>query len=530
MVFKNRTQIPEDFRINKRVIADKYICNGKLKTWKGEIFEVISPIKIKDNQKIKSLILGSYPLMDSNTALVALEEAYRAYDLGNGMWPTMSVGERVQYFETFTNRLREYEDEIVNLMMWEISKNHRDSKKEFKRTIEYIEDSIKKLKEMITFSNDFILEGECIGQIKRSPLGVVLCMGPYNYPLNESFTTMIPAMMMGNTVIFKPPKKGVLLHTKIVEIFCEVFPKGVFNIIYGEGEKVIKPIMETGKISVLAFIGSSKVANIIQRYHPKPNRLRLVLGLEAKNVGIVLKDADLKNTISECVKGTLSFNGQRCTALKLLYVHEYIAEKFIKKFCDKVDDLSIGMPWENSEITPIIEENINFYEELVRDALEKGAKIVNNPKEDEKTMFHPKVLYPVDETMKIYHMEQFGPVIPISTFKNISKPLQSIINSEYGQQCSIFGKDEKLIGRMIDVLVNQVSRVNLNSQCQRGPDSFPFTGRKDSAVGTLSISDAFKVFSIRTLVSAKITEENKKLYKEIIEKNSSEFMKREILF
>ncbi|NCC70660.1 aldehyde dehydrogenase family protein, partial [bacterium] len=179
---------------------------------------------------------------------------------------------------------------------------------------------------------------------------------------------------------------------------------------------------------------------------------------------------------------------------------------------------------------PVPYENISFYNELVKDSLEKGAKIINTKKKDIETLFHPKILYPVNKDMKISYLEQFGPIVPIMPFKNIEDVLEMISLSNYGQQCSIFGKDHNIIGNMIDVLINQVSRINLNTQCQRGPDSFPFAGRKDSAVGTLSISDALKIFSIRTLVSAKITEENKKLYENILKDNSSDFLKRDILF
>ena len=104
--------------------------------------------------------------------------------------------------------------------------------------------------------------------------------------------------------------------------------------------------MRSGKVDVLAFIGNSKAANALQKEHPKPNRLRLVLGLEAKNPAIVLPDADLDLAVSECLAGSLSFNGQRCTALKILFVHEDIAADFIARFSQALADLDVGMPWE----------------------------------------------------------------------------------------------------------------------------------------------------------------------------------------
>jgi glyceraldehyde-3-phosphate dehydrogenase (NADP+) len=126
--------------------------------------------------------------------------------------------------------------------------------------------------------------------------------------------------------------------------------------------------------------------------------------------------------------------------------------------------------------------------------------------------------------MRVYHEEQFGPVIPILAFDGIKEPIEYMINSNYGQQVSVFGSDPDRIAHLIDPLVNQVCRVNINSQCQRGPDTFPFTGRKDSAEGTLSVSDALRVFSIRTLVAAKYTDKNKKLITRIVQDHKSKFL------
>ena len=198
--------------------------------------------------------------------------------------------------------------------MWEISKNKTDSYKEFDRTVDYIYDTIEAYKEIDRKSAKFEKQSGIYAHIRRGPLGVILCLGPYNYPLNETFCLLIPAIIMGNTAVFKPAKHGVLLITPLLKAFKESFPPGVVNILFGRGRKIASPIMKTGKIDVLALIGHSSSAVALQDLHPNKNRLRLVLGLEAKNPGIVLPDADLDLTIKECISGTLSYNGQRCTA------------------------------------------------------------------------------------------------------------------------------------------------------------------------------------------------------------------------
>jgi glyceraldehyde-3-phosphate dehydrogenase (NADP+) len=531
-VFPEKGDIPNEHIIST-IDQRGYLCDGEIVGWDGQVESVYSPIFLKRQSQLEPKHLGEYPLMSETEALEVLDAAVSAYDNGKGEWPTFSVDNRIKCVEAFTVEMKKQREVVVNLLMWEICKTRKDAEKEFDRTVEYIIDTINALKELDRDSSRFVIEKGIIGQIRRAPLGVVLCMGPFNYPLNETFTTLIPALIMGNTIMFKPPKIGVLLHSPLLKAFQNSFPKGVVNTIYGEGEKVIAPLMESGKVDVLAFIGSSRVADILKKQHPTPHRLKSVLGLEAKNAGIILKDAVLQSTVKECLLGSLSYNGQRCTALKILFVHEDIIDEFISSFIKELENLRIGMPWEKDvNITPLPEPNkTDYLTDLINDAVNKGAKIMNpNGGVYNQTVFYPAVLYPVNAKMKVYHEEQFGPIVPIVSYKNIETPLKYIQDSPYGQQVSVFGQNPDEIANLIDPLVNQVCRVNINSQCQRGPDSFPFTGRKDSAEGTLSVSDALKVFAIRTLVAAKETDLNKEIISTIVSERKSKFLSTDFIF
>jgi glyceraldehyde-3-phosphate dehydrogenase (NADP+) len=530
--FPNDDRVPEKYRIASLIEQRQYLCDGAIIEWTGPQQDVLSPICEAIDGTVRQKLIGSYPLLTEEQTLDALDAACRAYDHGRGLWPTMSVEERINHVETFAHLMQEQREEVVKLLMWEIGKALPDATKEFDRTVDYIRDTIHALKDLDRLSSRFVIEQGVIGQIRRAPLGVVLCMGPFNYPLNESFTTLIPALIMGNTVIFKPPKLGVLLHQPLLEAFRDSFPRGVINTVYGEGQKVIGPLMKSGRIDVLAFIGSSQVADIMKHQHPKPHRLRCVLGLEAKNAGIVLKDADIDNAVQECALGALSFNGQRCTALKMLFIHEEVFDAFITKFSDAVGTLKKGMPWDTGvQITPLPEpDKTKYLTELIDDALTKGAHIVNeNGGTVEHTFMFPAVVYPVGPGMRLYSEEQFGPIVPIATFTNIKEPMDYVTQSDYGQQVSLFGSNAELIADLIDPLVNQVCRVNINSQCQRGPDTFPFTGRKNSAEGTLSVSDALRVFTIRTLVAAKETDANRRIIKSIVTERRSRFLSTDFI-
>jgi len=512
----------------------EYLVNGEFKQWEGAFNEIYSAVgnQSGDNE-IERVYLGKIPKTGINEAMECLESANKAYDNGFGEWPTLSVEKRIHHVETFIGEMIKLREEVVQLLMWEIGKSLADSEKEFDRTIKYMYDTIESLKKLERKSATFQIEEGIIGQIRRSPLGVTLCIGPYNYPLNETYTLFIPALIMGNVVMFKPPKHGALLHYSLSKAIQKCFPKGTVNYVYGKGSEIVEPLMNTGKINVLTLIGSSKVASDLKKAHPKVNRLRAILGLDAKNPAIVLENADIDNAVNECVLGSLSFNGQRCTALKILYVHENVKDEFIQKFSEKVDHLKLGMPWtEKVQITPLPEENkINYLNDCLEDAIQKGAKIMNQKGGNHfGSLFHPAVVYPVSEGMKLFREEQFGPIVPIVSFNDLNDPIEYLISSDHGQQVSIFGSDSKEISFLIDRLINLVSRVNINTQCQRGPDTFPFTGRKDSAEGTLSVYDALRSFSIRSVVATKENEENKEIFNTIVKEDQSNFLSTNFIF
>jgi glyceraldehyde-3-phosphate dehydrogenase (NADP+) len=232
-VFPEESAIPDAFRITEAIEQREYLVNGEMKTWTGNLNPVLSPVFTKEGGTYKQKVIGSTPLLTSKEALEALDAAVKAYDLGQGLWPTLSVTERIEHVEKFLVAMRAQRATVVKLLMWEIGKSLKDSEKEFDRTCDYIVDTIKAYKDLDRNSAKLIEEQGFMAQIRRVPLGVSLCMGPYNYPLNETFTTLIPALIMGNTVVFKPAKFGVLLIRPLIESFRDSFPPGVINIIYG---------------------------------------------------------------------------------------------------------------------------------------------------------------------------------------------------------------------------------------------------------------------------------------------------------
>lgn len=527
------TQLPPELASLLPIEQQDYLLDGTLQTWDGPSETIYSPVGVQTSEGFKRVYLGSCPAMDEATALLALESARKAWNNGRGEWPTLSVEKRIQQVERFIQGMKACRSEMVSLLMLEIGKSQSDSAKEFDRTIAYMVDTVQAMKELDRNSSRFTIEQGIIAQSRRSPLGVTLCMGPFNYPLNETFTTLIPALLMGNPVVFKPPRFGVLLYRSLLPLFRDCFPPGVINTLYGEGKKVVGPLMTSGHIDVLAFIGSYGVANILKKQHPYPHRLRCILGLGAKNPAIILPDADLDLVIPEAVMGALSFNGQRCTALKIFFVHHQIAAEFVARLGQAIAALPFGMPWEKGvALTPLPEpDKPQYFEAMVQEAITQGAQVVNpGGGQWHQTFYYPAVVYPVKPTMQLWHKEQFGPVIPVVPFDDIEEPIRYIVESAFGQQLSLFGQDPELLAQLVDPLVNQVCRININSQCQRSPDVFPFGGRKGSAEGTLSVSDALRSFSIRTLVAAKQTEPNQTILTDIVRNRRSAFLSSDYIF
>ncbi len=530
---RREEDIPPDYRMIAPVHQSSTLIDGEIKPWQGEVRPVLSPICLRPNGDLRQMEIGSAPQGSLEEAEAALDAAVAAYANGGGEWPTMTVAQRIACMQDFARRMVAQRRQIVSLIMWEIGKTLPDSEKEFDRTVDYIRATIDALRELDNSNSRFQVVEGTIGQIRRTPLGVVLCMGPYNYPLNETFATLIPAMIMGNTVVFKPPKFGMLLFYPLLEAFRSSFPRGVINFTYGRGSEVVPFLLNSGKINVLTLIGSSKVADHLKKQHPKAHRLRAVLGLDAKNASIILPDADIELAVKECLLGTLSFNGQRCTAIKMIIVHQSIAEPFLRRFSEELGKLKVGMPWEKGvTLTPLPElQKIAYLTDCIRDAEARGARVVNEGGGAVAgTLFYPAVVFPVKQGMKLYREEQFGPIVPVMLFERVETALDYVITSDHGQQVAIFGSNPDEIGKLVDPLVNQVCRVNINCQCQRSPDVFPFTGRKDSAEGTLSVFDALRSFSIRSMIAAKQTDASKKLLDDIVQHHKSNFISTRYIF
>ena len=347
-------------------------------------------------------------------------------------------------------------------------------------------------------------------------------------------------------------ESGGLAHILTMEAYAEHLPPGVLTFVSGAGRTTVAPMMATGAIDILAFIGGSQAADTIIKAHPHPHKLNLFLQLEGKNLGIVLPDADINVAVEQTVLGSTSYNGQRCTAIKLLMLHESVVDAFIPLFVAKINNLKSGLPWEAGvAITPLPEgpKKIKFLENLIADAVTHGASVINSvhadrmavqsilnlaAEEDHATLgnggdvhgllMKPAVVFPVTSAMRLWHEEQFGPVIPIAVYTDISDVHEYIAAMPYGQQASIFtSTSDEDSARLVDTLASVVGRININTQCGRSPDTLPFSGRRSSALGTMSVTEALEAFSVPVVMAGKHNAINTKIMQDF--ESNSNFLK-----
>lgn len=500
-IFREESAIPEEWRIDRPIEQTGYLAAGTLINWNGPMEDVVSPVWIDTPSGPAPRTIGRSPSLSAKAALAAGRAAYDAYARGLGAWPRLRPEERIAHVNRFMARLERKRREVIKLLVWETGKPVPEAVDEFDRTIDYIARSIDALTNG-DLSPKAPAPDAARVDITRAPIGVALCLGSYNFPLNETLDTVIPALLMGNTVVFKPPRYGVLLHGLLLQAFCDCFPPGVVNVIFGDNG-LMDPLMASGIVDILAVIGTRRVAESLYRLHPRPLGLHVIMGLEAKNPAVVFADADLEQAVDECLDGALRFNGQRCTALKIIFVHSSLVDAFLHRLVERVDRLKCGLPWETDVfLTPLPDrERITCLAELVDDALLRGARILNKGGgKVNGSFFSPAVIYPVNAQMRLYTEEQFGPIIPVVRFDKDAEPISSIADANLAQQISVFGGNATA-REMARTLGSQACRININRRCQRGPDYLPFAARKDSGVGVRSVVDTLRAFSLPLVIA-----------------------------
>ena len=453
----------------------KNLINGELLELDNKI-DIISPINLKKIGKI------------NNFNKILINKTFNYATKAQKIWKDLTLTNRINYVNKFKDMMIKHKEELAEIITYEVGKSLNDSMSEVKRTIEFINYSIEESKRI--FPESYVGDGlnvqNKIGIFNREPLGVVLAIGPYNYPLNLTISKIVPSILMGNTIVLKPATNGSITGTYIGELFSKIdLPKGVVNIVTGKGSEIGDELIKNDKINQINFTGSDNIGNKIKEL---ANGKDLILEMGGKDCALVLDDCDIIKASEEIVNGAFSFSGQRCTAIKLVYAHNNIADKLVESIKSKVMNLKVGSPLDNANIVPLLTlKNADYVSSLIQDAKDKNCTIILEGKQV-NNLIYPYIIDHVNSNMLISKEEQFGPALPIIRFNDINQVIEEINNLDYGLQASIFTSNINkalTFANRIDV-----GTVNINSKTQRGPDSFPFLGIKNSGVGVQGITKA----------------------------------------
>ena len=454
----------------------KLILDNELKDSQStEIIKVYSPW---DGAEI-----GSLAAANESEAKYAVESAAQAFKT----WRYSNLSDRIAILSKAHTLLSQRIPELAQLLKSEIAKNDADAKSEIERSLEYLEltiDAARFLKGK-SFNADMFPKyerGRKQAVYKREGLGVVLAISPFNYPINLSITKIAPALIMGNTVVFKPATVGALTAFEFYKAFIEAgLPKGVLNFVTGSSSKIGDVLLTHPQISLIAFTGSTRVGDHIKKVS---NGVPLLLELGGKDNAIVTANADLDRAASEIVSGAFSYNGQRCTAQKLVLVYESIAAELINKIQSKMQEL---------QMTPMIDAGAaNYVQELVQDAKDKGAQIIIEGTR-EGNLLKPSLISNITPQMRLFKEEQFGPVLPIVLVSSEQQAIEYANMSDFGLQASVYTKDLEEAYRIADQL--EVGTVQINGRGDRGPDNYPFGGIKGSGMAMQGLEESLELMS-----------------------------------
>lgn len=461
------------------------LVNGKWKSSEQEI-TIYSPINQEE--------LGTVPAMTQTEA----DEAMQAARAALPAWRALSAVERAAYLHKTAAILERDKEEIGTILAKEVAKGIKAAIGEVVRTADLIryvaEEGLRITGQAMEGGGFEATSKNKLAVVRREPVGIVLAIAPFNYPVNLSASKIAPALIAGNVVMFKPPTQGSISGLLLAKAFEEAgIPAGVFNTITGRGSEIGDYIIEHKEVNFINFTGSTPIGERIGRL---AGMRPIMLELGGKDAALVLEDADLEHAAKQIVAGAFSYSGQRCTAIKRVIVLESVADKLATLLQEEVSKLTVGDPFDNADITPVIDNaSADFIWGLIEDAQEKEAQALT-PIKREGNLLWPVLFDQVTKDMKVAWEEPFGPVLPIIRVASVEEAIAFANESEFGLQSSVFTNDFKKAFEIAEKL--EVGTVHINNKTQRGPDNFPFLGVKGSGAGVQGIK-----YSIEAMTNVK---------------------------
>nr|CAD1825649.1 unnamed protein product [Ananas comosus var. bracteatus] len=458
----------------------KYYAEGEWrKSNSGKSVSIINPTTRKVQYKVQACTQE-----EVNKVMEVAKAAQKA-------WARTPLWKRAELLHKAAAILKEHRAPIAECLVKEIAKPAKDAVSEVVRSGDLVsytaEEGVRVLGEGKLLLSDSFPGNErnkyCLAS--KIPLGVVLAIPPFNYPVNLAVSKIAPALIAGNALVLKPPTQGAVAALHMIHCFhLAGFPKGLISCVTGKGSEIGDFLtMHPG-----LYWRRYWHCHFKEGWNDPPSN-----GTRGKDACIVLEDADLDLVAANIVKGGFSYSGQRCTAVKVVLVMESVADALVEKVNAKLAKLKVGPPEEDCDITPVVtESSANFIEGLVTDAKEKGATFCQEYKR-EGNLIWPLLLDHVRPDMRIAWEEPFGPVLPVIRISSVEEGIHHCNASNFGLQGCVFTRDINKAIMIADAM--ETGTVQINSAPARGPDHFPFQGLKDSGIGSQGITNSINMMT-----------------------------------
>lgn len=431
--------------------------------------------------------IGEFELYSEKMVSDAVKKARESFK----KWKDTDISEREKIIKNFSNILASKKNEIAELITKEMGKPIIESTGEMDEVSKTIDWFLSEVKNIIQDKDIKLDENNVSARIKFEPIGVAGLITPWNFPIETPMWKIIPALLTGNTVIFKPSELSTFCGLKIGEILKEAgLPEGIFNTVTGDG--TTGQYLVSSKVNMVSFTGSSEAGKDVASKSGKGLK-KVVLELGGSDPFIVFDDAIFEQVVNAAIFGRFLNCGQVCTAAKRIFVDRKIYDSFLEKFAEKTKALKVGNPLEKeTEIGPIVsKKQLENLEIQVKDALDKKAKVICGGKrlEGKGYFYEPTVLADITDDMLITKEEVFGPVASIFSFDSIEEVIKMANNTKYGLGASVWTEDNKKAEEVVNGIESGMVWVNEFGtpypQCPQGGIKESGTGKELSEYGVL---------------------------------------------
>lgn len=329
----------------------------------------------------------------------------------------------------------------------------------------------------------------------RAPLGVVGLITPWNFPWAIPCWKIAPALVAGNTVVFKPASQTVAIAQELVKLFEEAgLPPGVLNMVVGPGRVVGAEISENPKVKAVSFTGSNPVGmGVLEAAQKRMAKVTLEMG--GKNAAIVMDDANLDLAVAGVVKGAFGGTGQRCTATSRLILHKDIYKTFLDRLIEEAQKIHVGPGMEaSSQMGPVVDANqhqsvLGFLERAKEAGLKMplGGGIPAGDEYQKGYFVAPTVVTGVTQAHEIWREEVFGPVLSVVEARDFDHAMELANDSQFGLSSAFYSNDSNLVMRYVDEI--ETGMVHVNSPTIGGEAQVPFGGGKATGYGDREMAE-----------------------------------------